>query len=273
MEFPRGDDAHRCHCCCITPRISSQDFMSTTLVPSTPSHSPVSKRCGVPFTTPLLQQSTQPQQAHVQSIRTYHSGDFKSPLGSFCRKVSMPLSYGFLSPNRVKVPPAAEEYMAHSRLSLATAQTKVINANNNTIKKRFEEYHALLKIGEDGGDLTTLDPRTSLTVARLARATLASEYHLALTKRDACQQELVVLQDAVDEALVYLSSADRQVAWVFNFLNNEGINIPQPPSPFFPTKPTYENPCHLFTLTSMNEGGSGSGESLSSGDSGGGESM
>ena len=185
----------------------------------------------------------------------------------------MPLSYGFLSPNRVKVPPAAEEYMAHSRLSLATAQTKVINANNNAIKKRFEEYHALLKIGEDGGDLITLDPRTSLTVARLARATLASEYHLALTKRDACQQELVVLQDAVDEALVYLSAADRQVACVFNFLNDEGINIPKPPSPSFPTKPTYEHPSHLFTLTSMNEGGSESGDSLSSGDSGGGESM
>src|SRR6266566_2816355 len=65
-------------------------------------------------------------------------------------------SVGFLSPNHVKVPPAAEEYMAHSRLSLATAQTKVIDANNNTIKKRFEEYHALLKIGEGGGDLTTL---------------------------------------------------------------------------------------------------------------------
>lgn len=176
-------------------------------------------------------------------------------------------SFVFFPSDLIKNPLVAEEYITHSQLSLAAAQTRIIDAKNNTIKKRFQEYHALMKIREDGGDLTMLDPRTSLTVSQLARATLASKYYLAISKQNACQQELVVLQNAVDEALVYLTAADRQVAWVLNLLDTQGINIPKPPSPSFPEMPTYEPPHHLFLSSSMYESSSDTGDLSGSGDS------
>jgi hypothetical protein len=141
--------------------------------------------------------------------------------------------------------------MAHTRLSLATAQTKINAASHKAVIQRFQEYRLLLKIGEDGGKLSKLDPQTALTLARLARETLASEYELALTKLDACRQELVTLQDAVDEALVYLADADEQVAQIFNTLNRGRINVPGYPIPF-PPNPTYDRPDSLFLTTSIN---------------------
>ena len=100
-----------------------------------------------------------------------------------------------------------------------------------------------------------LDPQTSLTLARLARETLASEYELALAKFSACQQELITLQDAVDEALVYLADADEQVAQIFNILNRGRINVPEYPKPF-PPNPTYDRPDSLFLKKSIYPGSS-----------------
>ena len=77
--------------------------------------------------------------------------------------------------------------MAHSRLSLAAAQTKISFAAHKAVIQRFQEYRLLLKIGEDGGNLSMLDPQTALTLARLARETLASEYELALARRGFCE--------------------------------------------------------------------------------------
>jgi hypothetical protein len=147
--------------------------------------------------------------------------------------------------------------MAHTRLSLATAQTKINVANHQAILQRFQEYRLLSKIGEDGGKLTTLDPRTALTLARLTRETLASEYELAVAKLEACQQEMVALQDAVEEALVYLADADDQVAQIFNILHSGRISIPEYPVPY-PPNPTYDRPDSLFLTSSMNWGSSGS---------------
>ena len=144
--------------------------------------------------------------------------------------------------------------MAHTRLSLATAQSKVNFASHKAILQRFQEYRLLLKIREEGGKLSTLDPQTALTLARLARETLSSEYELALTKLDACRQELVTLQDAVDEALVYLADADEQVAQIFNTLNRGCINIPGYPTPL-PPNPTYDRPDSLFLGPSNSQGG------------------
>ena len=88
--------------------------------------------------------------------------------------------------------------MAHSRLSLSNAQTKINEANHKAVIQRFQETRLLLKIGEEGRKLSMLNPQIALTLARLARETLASEYELALAKFNACQQELITLQDAVD---------------------------------------------------------------------------
>ena len=154
--------------------------------------------------------------------------------------------------------------MAHSRLSLASAQTKVNVANHKAIIQRFQEYRLLLNIGEDGGRLSVLDPQTALTLARLARETLASEYELALAKLDACRQELVTLQDAVDEALVYLADADEQVAQIFNTLNRGRINVPGYPIPF-PPNPTYDRPDSLFLTNSIDSRSPNSQEGTSYG--------
>jgi hypothetical protein len=147
--------------------------------------------------------------------------------------------------------------MAHSRLSLINAQTKISEASHKAVIQRFQEYRLLLKIGEDGRKLSTLDPQTALTLARLARETLASEYELALAKLNACRQELITLQDAVDEALVYLADADEQVGQVFNILSRGRINVPGYPTPFIPN-PTYDRPDSLFLTNSINSGSSDS---------------
>ena len=86
----------------------------------------------------------------------------------------------------------------------------------------------------------------ALTLARLARETLASEYNLVLSKLSACKQELTILQDAVDEALVFLNDADHQVARIINILNSSGIDIPKYPLPFSASNPTFERPDNLF---------------------------
>ena len=109
-----------------------------------------------------------------------------------------------------------------------------------------------------------LDPQTALTLARLARETLASKYELALAKLSACQQELITLQDAVDEALVYLADADEQVAQIFHTLNRGRINIPGYPIPL-PPNPTYDHPNSLFLTNSINPGSSNSQGSTSDG--------
>ena len=147
--------------------------------------------------------------------------------------------------------------MAHSCLSLVSAQTKINLANHKAVIQRFQEYRLLLKIGEDGGKLSTLDPQTALTLTHLARETLASEYELALAKLDASRQELVTLQDTVDEALVYLADADEQVAQIFNILNRGHINVPGYPI-LFPPNPTYDRPDSLFLTNSINSGSSNS---------------
>ena len=147
--------------------------------------------------------------------------------------------------------------MAHSRLSLANAQTKINVANHKAVIQRFQEYRLLLKIGEEGRKLSMLDPPTALTLARLARETLASEYELALARLAACRQELVILQDTVDEALVYLADADEQVAQIFNILNRGRINVPGYPIPF-PPNPSYDRPDSLFLTNSINSGSSSS---------------
>ena len=109
-----------------------------------------------------------------------------------------------------------------------------------------------------------LDPQTSLTLARLARETLASEYQLARAKLNACKQELITLQDAEEEALVYLADADEQVAQIFTILHRGRINVPVYPIPF-PPNPTYDRPDSLFftkptySSSSSSQGGTSNG--------------
>jgi len=141
--------------------------------------------------------------------------------------------------------------LAQTRISVAAAQSKVNIAANKAIQQRFYEYRLLLNIGESGRDTTQLDPATALTLARLARETLASERDLILSKLSACQKELVVLQDAADEALVFLTDADNQIGQIFNIINNARIPIPEHPLPEHPLpspnpNPTFERPDHLF---------------------------
>ena len=143
--------------------------------------------------------------------------------------------------------------MAHTRLSLSNAQTKINVADHKAVIQRFQEYRLLCKIGEDGRKLSMLDPQTALTLARLARETLASEYQLATAKLDACRQELITLQNSVDEALVYLEDADQQVAQIFNILYRRRINVPVFPRPV-PPNPTYDRPDSLFFTRSTNSG-------------------
>lgn len=127
-----------------------------------------------------------------------------------------------------------------------SAQAKVCVANNKAIQQRFQEYRLLLNIGGKGGDVSQLDPVTALNLARLARETLASEYDLAVSKFNACQQELAVLHDAVDEALVFLADADHQIGRIFNTLHKAHITIPKHPLPYFSSNPTFERPNNLF---------------------------
>ena len=107
------------------------------------------------------------------------------------------------------------------------------------MQEKLQEYSLLLDIGKSGGDTSQLEPSVALMLARLARATLASEYKLALAKLSACQNELVVLQDAVDEALVFLTDADHQVGHIFNTLDDAHISIPKHP---FLSSPSSQNP-------------------------------
>ena len=167
--------------------------------------------------------------------------------------------------------------MAHTRLSVTTAQVKVSIANNKAIQQRFQEYRLLLLIGENGGDINQLDPVTALTLARLARETLASEYDLAVSKFNACQQDLVVLRDAVDESLVFLTDADHQIGQILNILNDAHITTPKypitfsSPNPTFERHPTFERPDNLFVCpVEEEEQSSDSQDSFGSCDSGGG---
>ena len=100
-----------------------------------------------------------------------------------------------------------------------------------------------------------LDPQTGLTLARLARETLVSEYELAIAKLEANRLEQITLQDAVDEAMVYMADADEQVVQIFNILNRGRINVPGYPIPF-PPNPTYDRPDSLFLTTSLESGSS-----------------
>lgn len=137
--------------------------------------------------------------------------------------------------------------MAQTRMSVATAQTKVNIAAEKAIHQKFHEYRLLLKIGGSRGDTNQLDPVTAVVLARLAQETLASEYHLALAKVNACQEELVVLQNAADEALVFLNDANHQVAQISNILDNARTPIPKDPIPFSSANPTFERPDNLFS--------------------------
>lgn len=128
----------------------------------------------------------------------------------------------------------AEEYLTQTRVSLAAAQSKVNITANKATQHKLQEYRLLLNIGESG-DTTQLDPAAALTLARLARATLASEYDLAASKLDACRKELIVLQDAIDEALVFLTDADHQIAQILITLND--ARIPTPKDPIFFSSP------------------------------------
>ena len=161
--------------------------------------------------------------------------------------------------------------MAHTRLSVTSAQVKVSIANNKAIQQRFQEYRLLLDIGKKGGDINQLDPVTAFTLARLAHETLASEYDLAVSKFNACQQELVVLRDAVDESLVFLTDADHQMGQILNILNDAHITIPKHPIPVSSSNPTYERPDNLFICpVEEEEQSSDSQDSFGSCDSGGG---
>jgi hypothetical protein len=162
--------------------------------------------------------------------------------------------------------------LAQTRLSVATAQTKVNIASNKAIQRRFQEYRLLLQIGESGGDTTKLDWPTALTLARLARETLFSEYHLALSKLNACRQELIVLQNTADEALVFLTDADQQVARILKMFDSARLSAPEDPVPFSSnSSSTFERPSHLFSFT--NEEGSESEDSFDSCESGGGSEV
>jgi len=166
----------------------------------------------------------------------------------------------------------AEEYLAQTRLSVATAQTKVNIAANKAIQRRFQEYRLLLQIGESGGDTTKLDWPTALTLARLARETLFSEYHLALSKLNACRQELIVLQNTADEALVFLTDADQQVARILKMFNSARLSVPEDPVPFPSSNSSaFERPNHLFSF--MKEESSESEDSFDSCESGGGSEV
>ena len=163
--------------------------------------------------------------------------------------------------------------MAQTRLSVATAQTKVNIAANKAIQQRFQEYRLLLQIGESGGDITKLDWPTALTLARLARETLFSEYHLALSKLNACRQELIVLQNTADEALVFLTDADQQVARILKMFNSARFSVPEDPVPFSSSNSSsaFERPNHLFSF--MKEESSESEDSFDSCESGGGSEV
>lgn len=141
------------------------------------------------------------------------------------------------------------------------------------MQQKLQEYRLLLDIGTSGGDTSQLEPTIALTLARLARATLASENELALAKLSACQKELVVLQDAVDEALVFLTDADHQIGHIFNKLDDARIAIPKHPLLSSPSRnPTFERPDHLFSFPMEEEeqsSGSSKTNSFCSCDSGG----
>jgi hypothetical protein len=154
--------------------------------------------------------------------------------------------------------------LAQTRLNVPVAQTKVNVAANKAIQRKFQEYRFLLNIGESGKDTSQLDPVTALSLARLARETLLSEYNLALSKVNACQKELVVLQNAADEALVFLTDADHQIARIFHTLTDARIAIPEDPLPFSSSNPTFERPDHLFCHSMEEEEQSSSSRGSSS---------
>jgi hypothetical protein len=143
------------------------------------------------------------------------------------------------------------------------------------MQQKLQEYCLLLDIGKSGGDTSQLEPGVALTLARLARATLASEYELALSKLSACQNELIVLQDAVDEALVFLTDADHQVGHIFNTLDNAHTSMPKHPLLSSPSSrnPTFERPNHLFSFPMDEDEQTSSSDSFCSCHSGGESSL
>lgn len=156
--------------------------------------------------------------------------------------------------------------MAQTRLSLVAAQSKLNVAANEAIQHKFREYRLLLSIGESGKSTTQLDPATAITLARLVRDTLASEYDLALSKLDASKKELIVSQDAVDEALVFLTDAEQQLGQIFNTLRNAHIVTPTykhltPSASLSPN--AFERPDNLFCYPAEEEESSSSRSSSS----------
>lgn len=113
-----------------------------------------------------------------------------------------------------------------------------------------------MQIKENGGQLSALDPETSVNLARLARETLASEYELATSRLKACRKELDVLQNAVDEALVHLADADDQLAHIFNVLETNCIYVPNRLASHIPLNPTYD----YLVLKDLTNGGNSDSE-------------
>lgn len=126
---------------------------------------------------------------------------------------------------------AADEHIGMNRLSFLRARSKVAVAHERVVQSDFQERFWLHEVETENDDLAALDPYASLTVARLARQTLVDEYKLAVAKFDACKRELTVLQDSMDEALLYMIDGGNQVSRMYRSLSNAGIHIPWPEVP------------------------------------------
>lgn len=136
--------------------------------------------------------------------------------------------------------------MGKTRMSSLQAKSEVIVALEDLYNCTFQERYFLLKIEAENADSATLDLPTSHILAKLARQTLVAEYRLAVAQRDAHRQELAILEDAVDDALVHMVNGRTQEARIYRVLSKAGIHAPWPDFPPLHVIADSDGPSNLF---------------------------
>lgn len=155
-------------------------------------------------------------------------------------------------------PHLVEEYLGSSRLSSIGASRMVLVAHEQVVHRNFQERHYLSQLVEERTDFASLEPGVTVSVAQLARETLAAEYNLALYKLQAAEKELTVLRDAVDEALAYLNVGENQLERVQSMLDSAISFSAKPKIPAIRSIGNWERPSNLFKQIRNEDSGFGS---------------
>ncbi|KDR74681.1 hypothetical protein GALMADRAFT_141036 [Galerina marginata CBS 339.88] len=103
---------------------------------------------------------------------------------------------------------ASLKYKAHRRLTYAHSQSVVSMAQQCVAVRQEYESRFLVNVVESTEKLSA---EHAVNLAQVARSTLVAEADLAMAKFKECQLQLILLQDAAEEAQTHLEDANRQL--------------------------------------------------------------